>query len=50
VKIAGQRYAFSYNHQLQVIEMRMGSTQGSVLHSFSNSTRIEDVEAIFKAL
>ena len=50
VKIGGQRYAFSYNHERQTIEMREGTTQGAVLHSFTDNTPTSDIEAIFSAL
>jgi hypothetical protein len=50
VKINGQRYAFSYNHNSRTIEMRKGSTQGDVLHSFSNATPLAEIEATFRAL
>ena len=30
VKISGQRYAFSYNHENRTIEMRQGNTQDAV--------------------
>lgn len=49
-KIGGQKYAFSYNHEAHSIEMRRGSTQGVVLHSFSNATPIGDVVSIFRSL
>ncbi len=48
--IAGTRYAFSYNHGAGRIEMREGSTQGQVLHSFSNATPIADVKRVFDGL
>jgi Integron cassette protein VCH_CASS1 chain len=50
VRIGGQRYAFSYNHGEKAIEMRVGTTHGAVLHSFTNSTPTSDIEAIFRAL
>jgi hypothetical protein len=50
VKIGGQRYAFSYNHTNRAIEMREGTTQGQVLHKFTNMTPTHDVERIFRAL
>ena len=50
VHIGGTRYAFSYNHQTGEIEMRENSTQGAVLHAFSNNTRVADVKRIFEAL
>lgn len=50
VRINGTRYAFWYNHEDQAIEMRMRSTQGAVLHCFSNATPIENVETVFRKL
>ena len=50
VRIGGQRYAFSYNHNNETIEMRKGTTQGDVLHSFSNATPLTDVVEIFRDL
>lgn len=50
VRIRGQRYVFSYNHDIGEIEMRQGSTQGPTLHQFSNATPLSSVMAIFKAL
>jgi hypothetical protein len=50
MKIGGQRYAFSYNHENRIIEMRQGTTQGSVFHSFSNATPTTEIEAVFRAL
>ncbi len=50
VKIGGQRYAFSYNHKAQTIEIRKGTTQGSVLHSFTDSTPIREVVDFFRSL
>ncbi len=50
VRIGGQRYAFSYNHTNGTIEMRTGTTQGSLVNSFSNSTPVTDVWQFFKFL
>jgi hypothetical protein len=46
----GQRYACSYNHTTQEIELRAGSTHGATLHSFSNATPIASVGQIFANL
>lgn len=46
----GRRYVLSYNHEAQEIEMRDRTTQGAVLHSFSNATPITDIQRIFAAL
>lgn len=50
VSINSVRYAFSYNHQTNQIEMRGGSVQGDVLHHFDNSTPLTDIKEIFEAL
>lgn len=50
VLIGGNRYAFSYNHAAGLIEMREGSIQGKILHTFSNSTSSSAVYSIFKSL
>ncbi len=50
VKVNGQRYAFSYNHDARTIEMRKGSVQGDVFRSFSNATPLTEVEAVFRTL
>jgi hypothetical protein len=46
----GRRYACSYNQKAREIEIRAGSTQGAVLHSFSNATPVTRVEQIFGTL
>lgn len=48
--IGGQRYAFSYNHGTDEIDMRHGTVRGQALHSFSNATPLAAVHHIFKAL
>ena len=50
VQINGKRYAFSYNHDEDQIEMRQGSTHGRTLHQFSNATPLKDLTSIFKSL
>lgn len=50
VRIGGNRYAFSYNHETGKIEMREGSTQGMTLHIFDNSTPLASVRTIFEKL
>jgi hypothetical protein len=50
VRIGGQRYAFSYDHQQRAIVMRRGTTQGETLHSFSNATPLATVKEVFEAL
>jgi hypothetical protein len=50
VSINKQRYAFSYNHEAKEIEMRLKSTHGAVLHTFSNKTSLTSIKSIFAAL
>jgi len=50
VKIAGRRYAFSYDHQAEEIIMKEGSTQGPVVGRFSNATPPADIETFFRGL
>jgi hypothetical protein len=50
VRMGGKRYAFSYNIDSGTIEMREGSTGGSTLHSFTNTTPLSDIYAIFEGL
>ncbi len=50
VRIGGQRYSLAYNHRLQAIEVRRGSTQGPVLASFTNGTTNAEVRRFFEQL
>lgn len=50
VFISGQRYAFSYAHALKRIEMRLGTTQGATLHTFTNDMTITALRQIFSVL
>lgn len=50
VRIGGQRYVFSYNHDAGQIEMRQGGIQGPTLHQFSNATPLTGIVKIFEAL
>ena len=50
VRISGQRYAFSFNHDTNAIEMRAGTTHGAVLNSFDDQTTALDVHNIFSSL
>jgi hypothetical protein len=49
-KISGKRYAFSYNHQAGTIEIRRGTTRGTVVQSLTNSTSLAQVRSIFQSL
>lgn len=50
VEIGGKRYAFSYNHDQQTVEVRAQTLQGAVMRSFSNSTPVNEVKAFFGGL
>lgn len=50
VQISEQRYALSYNHDAETIEVRAGSTQGEVLASFDNSSSPAEVKKFFAEL
>ena len=50
VEISGSRYAFSYNHDGEAIEMRRGSVQGEVVRSFSNQSSQRDIREFFAGL
>ncbi len=50
LRVNGQRYAISYNHPGQCIEVRNRTTQGDVLASFTNATPTQDVKQFFAGL
>jgi hypothetical protein len=50
VKIGGRRYAFSYDHTTDAIEVREANVQGKVLKSFSNANPVADVKRFFETL
>lgn len=45
-----KKYACAYNHETREIEIRDRTLQGGVLHRFTNSTSVIDVERIFAEL
>jgi len=49
-KVGGREYAFRYEHGTEQIEIRDGSQNGAVLHSFNDSTTLASVEAVFRSL
>ena len=49
-KVNGLRYALSYNHDSNKIELRQGTTQGKVIESFSNATPLNHVSSVFSGL
>jgi Integron cassette protein VCH_CASS1 chain len=50
VPINGTRYAISYNHLADVIEIREGSMRGVTLASFDNSNTAAEVRGFFESL
>lgn len=46
----GNRYALSYDHAIQSITLKEGSSQGTVLHTFTNATPLSQVAQIFSSL
>lgn len=48
--INGTRYAFSYNHRTQSVEVRQGSHSGNVAARFNNRTRPRQVLALLSQL
>lgn len=50
VRIREKRYAFSYDHETDQIDMRENSVQGPTLHSFTNRTSLSELYSIFDAL
>ena len=47
LRVNGQRYAMSYNHNSGLIEVRQGTTRGNVLAAFDNTTSIQSVKDFF---
>lgn len=50
VQIKGKRYAFTYNHDQQRIDMREGNTHGQVLESFDDSCTLQRIRSLFASL
>ncbi len=48
--VNGNRYALTYNHAAQTIEMKDRTHAGNVLHSFTNGSSYQDVISAFMAL
>ena len=48
--INGKKYACAYNHQTQEIEIRDQNIKGNVLHRFSNSTPLTNLEQVFATI
>ncbi|MEW9702714.1 hypothetical protein [Paenibacillus sp. SI8] len=49
-QIKGKRYAFTYNHDDQCIEMRENSTQGPVKVSFDDAWTLQQIRSLFASL
>jgi len=50
VSISSNRYAFSYNHNTDQIEIRSGSIRGDVIRSFDNTTTLSELRMFFDDL
>jgi hypothetical protein len=50
VRVNGNRYALSYNHEQGCIEDRERNTQGNVLASFTNANSVREVKQFFAGL
>jgi hypothetical protein len=50
VEMAGSRYAFSYDHEREKIDLRKGSLQGETLSVFDNDSKLTDIYNAFKSL
>lgn len=50
VEISDRRYALSYNHTTDAIDVREGTIRGPVLRSFNNATPPREVKSFFADL
>lgn len=50
VKINGIRYAFSYNHDGESVDIRRNSLQGDVIDSFDNNSNFSEILGVFRNL
>ncbi len=50
LRVNGQRYAISYNHEDQCIDVREGTTQGRILQHFTNASTSGQVKTFFEGL
>ncbi len=48
--IDDRKYAFSFNHNTGLIEVRQGNLQGPVMTTFSNATNHSEVKQFFSGL
>ncbi|GIP29149.1 hypothetical protein J23TS9_42790 [Paenibacillus sp. J23TS9] len=49
-QIKGKRYAFTYNHDKQCIDMRENSTHGPARESFDDTWTLSRIRALFSSL
>ena len=49
-EVGEDRYAVSYNHQADAIEVRDGTIRGDVLKAFTNETPLSEVREFFASL
>lgn len=50
VRIGGVKYALSYNHKSEAIDMRKDTTKGILIASFSNDTPVSEIRQVFENL
>jgi hypothetical protein len=50
MSVGDTRYAFTYDHDARVIEVRRGNLQGTAVESFSNQTALTNVKSFFDSL
>ena len=48
--VNGNRYAMSYNHSTEQIELKEGTHKGGVLHTFDNPSTYQSIIEIFNNL
>ena len=48
--IGGRRYALTYNHRTESIDLHQRSQSGKVIQSFTNTTRVGEVMSLFSTL
>ncbi len=49
-RVQGQTYCLKYSHKVKVIEVRLGSRDGPVLHEFTNSSTAAEIFEVFSDL
>ncbi|MGO8776051.1 MAG: hypothetical protein ACLQHT_17405 [Terracidiphilus sp.] len=48
--INGRRYAFAYNHNEGIVEIRRDSLRGDLVGTFTNESRLSDVYELLRGL